>query len=83
MRYSPLRSASPRAHHPQEFDPGKLHDDSLIGSSKVAQFLGLPDSTFFLIRNLLSAHRGRDFGEFPVARQLRKSLVGTPSRSST
>jgi hypothetical protein len=33
--------------------------------------------------DLLSAHRGRDFGEFPPARQPRKPLAGTPSRPST
>lgn len=40
-----------------EFDPGALHDDMLIGSAKAARFLGLPDSTFFLIRKKM----GRDF----------------------
>jgi hypothetical protein len=51
------RSASPRAQHPNDFDPGAMHDDLLIGSTKTARFLGLPDSTFFLLRKRL----GRNF----------------------
>lgn len=51
------RSASPRAQYPTDFDPGALHDDALIGSTKAARFLGLPNSTFFLIRKKM----GRDF----------------------
>jgi len=51
------RSASPRAQYSTDFDPGALHDDALIGSAKAARFLGLPDSTFFLLRKKM----GRDF----------------------
>lgn len=53
----PERSASPRVRHPAEIDSGALHDDALIGSSKAALFLQLPDSTFYLLRKRL----GRDF----------------------
>ncbi len=52
-----MRSASPRAQRPAEFDPGSLHDDALIGPGKAARFLQLPDSTFYLLRKKL----GRDF----------------------
>ena len=57
MKHSAPRSASPRAQHPNDFNPGALHDDALIGSAKDARFLGLPDSTFFLLRKRM----GRDF----------------------
>jgi|ACXJ01.1.fsa_nt_gi predicted DNA-binding transcriptional regulator AlpA len=42
---------------PAEFDLGALHDDALLGSSKAARFLQLPDSTFYLLRKKM----GRDF----------------------
>ena len=54
---TPRRPASQRAQHSTDFDPGALHDDALIGSAKAARFLGLPDSTFFLIRKKM----GRNF----------------------
>ncbi len=50
MKHSASRSAALRAQHPNDFDPGAMHDDLLIGSAKAARFLGLPDSTFFLLR---------------------------------
>jgi predicted DNA-binding transcriptional regulator AlpA len=56
-KHSAPRSAPPRPQHPVDSDPGALHDDALIGSSKAARFLGLPESTFFLIRKKM----GRDF----------------------
>lgn len=57
MSKSPRRCASSRAQPPTDFDPAALHDDMLVGSAKAARFLGLPDSTFFLIRKKM----GRDF----------------------
>lgn len=57
MKHTHTRPASARAQRSNDFDPGALHDDALIGSSKTAQFLGLPDSTFFLLRKRM----GRDF----------------------
>ena len=57
MKHTHPRPAFARAQHPNDFDPGALHDDMLIGSAKAARFLGLPDSTFFLIRKKM----GRDF----------------------
>lgn len=56
-KYSAPRSASPRAQHHPESDPGTLHDDALIGPGKAARFLQLPDSTFYLLRKRM----GRDF----------------------
>lgn len=57
MTKSKLRR-KPDAHaRSPEFDPGALHDDLLIGSAKTARFLGLPDSTFFMLRKRL----GQDF----------------------
>ncbi|MGC8509007.1 MAG: helix-turn-helix transcriptional regulator [Thiomonas sp.] len=57
MKKSTLRRVPDAPVRPPEFDAGKLHDDVLIGSSKTARFLGLPDSTFFLLRKRM----GRDF----------------------
>lgn len=57
MTKSNLRRAPDAPVHPPAFDPGMLHDDSLLGSSKAARFLGLPDSTFFLLRKRM----GREF----------------------
>jgi predicted DNA-binding transcriptional regulator AlpA len=55
---TPEHSASPRAQHPAaDFDPSKLHDDALISPGKAAAFLGLAESSFYLLRRQL----GRDF----------------------
>lgn len=56
-KHSPPRSASPRAQHPADFEPGTLHDDTLIGATKAARFLGLADSSFYLLRKKM----GSDF----------------------
>lgn len=56
-KHTSRRSVSPRAQNHAEFDPGQLHDDALVGSAKAAKFLGLPESTFFLVRKRM----GRDF----------------------
>lgn len=57
MKNSRIRRTPDAPVSPPEFDPGTLHDDALIGSSKAARFLALPDSTFFLLRKRM----GRDF----------------------
>ena len=36
---------------------GAFHDDTLLGATRTAQFLGLPNSTFYALRERL----GRDF----------------------
>jgi len=43
--------------HPPEFKPAELHDDTLIGATQAARFLGLADSSFYLLRKKM----GSDF----------------------
>ncbi len=57
MKKSTLRRAPDAPTSSRDFDPGALHDDMLVGSAKAARFLGLPDSTFFMLRKKM----GRDF----------------------
>ena len=40
---------------PPCFKPAELHDDTLIGATKAAQFLGLADSSFYLLRQRMGA----------------------------